>query len=268
MKVFILTDMEGATGVVHFNQVVKGSGDYERARKFLTNDINATIEGAVAAGASEVVVCEGHATMRNILLEELNSKAKLILGPAGHKEYCQIIGLDETFDAAIFIGFHAMAGTKKAIIPHTLSISAIHHFKVNGVEFGVPVVAVSGDDILAQEVKTMLGEKVTTLITKNTLAKSVAECYTPDYTFELIKNGVTKSLTNKTDQCIFKIQKPVAIEIGFNTRDMLDKVNLHNGMKFVGSREVLITHDNYLEAVKMAWRAIKEALITMPEWMK
>ena len=179
MKVYILTDMEGATGVVHGDQLMNTEKEFNRARKFLTDDVNAAVEGAIQAGASEVVVCEGHATMRNILLENLHEGASLIFGPTEYKNYCQIIDLDESFDAAIFVAFHAKAGNEKAILSHTWVGSAIHHIKVNDKilgetglnaaicgEFGVPVVCVTGDDELAKEAKETLGEQVETAIVK------------------------------------------------------------------------------------------------------
>ena len=170
MKIFILSDMEGATGIVHPDQLVIEAKEYNRGRKLLTSDINAAVEGALEAGATDIVVCEGHGSMRNILIEDLNENARLILGPAEHKKYCQIIGMNDSFDAAIFVGFHAKAGNEKAILSHTWVGSAVHHVKVNGKIFGetgldagicgeynIPVVAVIGDDELGKEAKDLLG---------------------------------------------------------------------------------------------------------------
>ena len=86
MKIFISTDMEGATGIVHPEQVSIKGDDYNRGRCLLTGDVNAAVEGALEAGADEVVICEGHANMRVILIEKLNEKSRLVAGPASSKE--------------------------------------------------------------------------------------------------------------------------------------------------------------------------------------
>ena len=135
MKVFMLVDMEGITGVVNWSQVLSDKPEYSIGQRLLMSDVNAAIEGVLEAGAKEVVVCEGHAHMRNIVLEQLNDHARLIAGPAKHKKHCQIIGLDDSFDAAVFVGFHARARTKQAILAHTWT-NSVHHVKVNGEEFG------------------------------------------------------------------------------------------------------------------------------------
>jgi len=91
MNVFIVSDMEGATGVVHLDQLTSDGKEYGRARKLLTNDINAAVTGAIEAGAKKVTICEGHAGMRDILLENLHDEAVLISGPLEFKNYGQII---------------------------------------------------------------------------------------------------------------------------------------------------------------------------------
>ena len=104
MKVFIAVDMEGATGVAHREHLMPGGNDYERARRWLTSDVNAAVEGAVRAGATDVFVNDGHGNMRNILLDELHEAARLVVGPAQsvNKPLVQVTGIEEG-------GFEAVA---------------------------------------------------------------------------------------------------------------------------------------------------------------
>lgn len=116
MKIFIMTDLEGATGVAGtWEDFNPGGREHQSARKFLTSDVNAAIEGAVEAGAEEIVVLDGHGAAFSIILEDLNPKAQLIRG----RRRLELEGLDETFDLMFAVGAHSMAGTPNAIPYHT-----------------------------------------------------------------------------------------------------------------------------------------------------
>ena len=108
MKIYISADIEGATGVTGWKDVATGTSSHKRFRKLLTRDVNAAITGALKACATEIIVNETHATKNKILLEELHHKAKLITGPTRFLGMME--GIDETFDAAFFIGYHTKAG--------------------------------------------------------------------------------------------------------------------------------------------------------------
>ena len=277
MKVYILADMEGATGVVHLDQLLEGT-EYERARKYLTNDVNAAIDGALESDATEIVVCEGHASMRNLLLEEIHEKARVIIGPAAYKKYVQAIGIDETFDAAIFIGFHSKAGTNNTIIPHTWFLNTINYIKVNGIEFGesainaaicgefnVPVIAISGDNTLATEIQNTMGSFVNPLTVKNTLVNGVAECFTPKATYKIIKNGIKKAF--KTKWQVFKIKPPIMLEICFNSTDIVKKSINFNYVKQISEHKIIIKDNSILEAINKFWEMYKTITSQMPKWM-
>ncbi|MHC4821079.1 MAG: M55 family metallopeptidase, partial [Planctomycetota bacterium] len=186
MNVFISCDMEGATGVVHVDQLVNKGYDYARARKLLTGDVAAACLGALDAGAERVVVCDGHGSMRNLLLEDMPEEVEVVLGPASSRLLCQSEGLDETFDAALFVGYHARNGTAGAVLPHTWVGSLVHEITVNGVvfgetalnaaiagHFGVPVLLAVGDDALCEEAKEMLPD-VDVLSVKRAMGRASA----------------------------------------------------------------------------------------------
>ena len=123
MRVYISVDMEGVAGVVHEDQTdpiePRHAGEYNRMRRLMTSEANAAIEGALAAGASWVLVNDSHWLMRNLLPEELHPAAELLSG--GPKLRSMVEGIELGFDGALFVGYHAMAGTRHAIIDHTYS---------------------------------------------------------------------------------------------------------------------------------------------------
>ena len=130
MKVFVSIDMEGISGVVSPEQCTPGNPDYERARLLMTQEANAAILGARAAGAAEVAVSDSHGNMRNLLIEELDTWADLIYGSP--KPFGMMEGLDDSFGVVFLIGYHARAGTLNAILDHTYSSRCVHHVELNG----------------------------------------------------------------------------------------------------------------------------------------
>src|SRR3954452_9338971 len=133
LKVFVSVDIEGISGVVHGDMMMPSEREYERGRRLMVNDANAAIEGAVAAGADYVLVTDGHGPMRNLKIEDLHPGAHLVTGTGDAKDYCQLEGADsEKFDAAIFVGYHAMAQTYQAIHPHTIAGIAVYEFWIDG----------------------------------------------------------------------------------------------------------------------------------------
>ena len=131
LKVFISVDMEGIAGLVNGEETSRTGKDYDYFRAIMTAEANTAIEGAAAAGATDIVVRDGHGSARNILPDMLDRRARLVRdwsgGPLGMME-----GIDETFDAVLFVGYHAKAGTADAILDHTWSGNVADIF-INGV---------------------------------------------------------------------------------------------------------------------------------------
>src|SRR5205823_10218197 len=180
MRVYISVDMEGIAGVVHESQTDPTdpacAAEYGRFRRLMTAEANAAVEGAVAAGATRVLVNDSHWFMRNLLAEELHQAAELVAGDPKPRSMVQ--GIEGGFDAALFIGYHARAGTHNAILDHTYA-DRIYEVRLNGKPVGelglnaalagvhgVPVALVSGDSALATEAKDLLGQGVGTVIVK------------------------------------------------------------------------------------------------------
>lgn len=162
-KVYISVDMEGISGVNGDDQTGPGGAEYGRARKLMAEDANAAIRGAFAGGATDVLVNDSHGGQRNLLPEDLDPRARLI--SHSFKRHGMMEGLDDTFDAVIFVGYHAKADTPRGLFAHTGS-GVVRDLQINGRSvgeggmnaalaawYGVPVVAVSGDDVAVAEVK-------------------------------------------------------------------------------------------------------------------
>lgn len=253
MKLFVCADMEGATGIVHRDQLVpEGGAPYVAGCRLLTADVNAAIEGAVAAGVDEVVVSEGHAHMRNVVLEELHPAARLVRGPASwaNKPLCQIAGLDGSFDLAFFLGFHSRAGTPGGLLSHTWAGAIVHAVTVNGVElgetglnalicgaWGVPVGLVCGADDLAREATATLGPAVETPITKRALGFNLAECWTPAATGPRIREAARRAVERRGELRPYTLGTPVIAELETHRREMADRMALVPGLERVGERQ-------------------------------
>ncbi|WP_082821274.1 M55 family metallopeptidase [Gemmatimonas phototrophica] len=162
-KVYISVDMEGISGVNSDNQTSAAGAEYGRARKLMVEDANAAIRGAFEGGAMQVVVNDSHGSQRNILPEDLDQRAHLI--SHSFKRHGMMEGLDSTFDAIIFVGYHAKAGSPRGVFAHTGS-GVLRDLQINGQSvgeggmnaflarwFGVPVIMITGDDVAVAEQK-------------------------------------------------------------------------------------------------------------------
>lgn len=203
MRVYISVDMEGVAGVVHRDQTGREGKDYERARKLMTNEANAAIQGAVQAKAKDIIVNDSHGTMRNIFPELLRKEAKLISGSP--KRLGMMEGIDSRFQAAIFIGYHTRSGSR-GILNHTYNGRVVSKVKINNCDFGefginaliageygVPVVFVSGCNFLVEEAKTHI-QNIQSAQVKHTINGVAAENLHPDMACELIEKGVRQAL--------------------------------------------------------------------------
>jgi D-amino peptidase len=163
VRIYISVDMEGISGVNSDNQTAATGAEYGRARKLMVEDANAAIRGAFEGGATEVVVNDSHGSQRNLLPEDLDPRARLI--SHSFKRYGMMEGLDETFDAVIFVGYHAKAESPRGVFAHTGS-GVLRDLRINGRSvgeggmnamlaawYGVPVVMVTGDDVAVEQQK-------------------------------------------------------------------------------------------------------------------
>ena len=183
-KVFISADMEGISGISASDQLSAAGAEYNRSRRMMADDVNAAIRGARRAGARDIVVNDSHGTMRNLRLEDLDPQVRLIshsFKPSGMME-----GLDASFDAVIFVGYHAKAGHPAGLFAHTGS-GVVRDVRVNGASlgegglntmvaawYGVPVALVTGDDVAVKQVAE-LARKARTVAVKRAINPRAVE---------------------------------------------------------------------------------------------
>ncbi|HET6779061.1 MAG TPA: M55 family metallopeptidase [Gemmatimonadales bacterium] len=267
MRVYISVDMEGIAGVVHEDQTdptdARHAAEYNRFRRLMTTEANAAIVGALDAGATRVLVNDSHWDMRNLLAEELHPAAELLSGSP--KRLSMVEGIDGGFDAALFIGYHAMAGTRDAIIDHTYT-SRVYQARINGQPVGelalnaamagvhqVPVALVSGDQSLAAEARALLGSTVETVVVKQAVGRFAARAVAPTVACERIRSGAAATLKRTHEP--FTFRSPVRLEVDFVVSQMADMADLVPGSARTGGRTVAYTGEDFREVFR-AWRAM------------
>jgi D-amino peptidase len=267
MRVYISVDMEGIAGVVHEDQTdptePRHSGEYNRFRRLMTDEANAAIAGALEAGAKTVLVNDSHWLMRNLLAEDLNPAAELVSG--GPKRLSMVEGIDTGFDAAMFIGYHARAGTRNATIDHTYT-SRVYEARLNGEPVGelalnaamagvhnVPVALVSGDKALAEEARALLGGGVEAVVVKEAVGRFAARSLAPSVACGRIRAGAAAAL--RRTHSPLRIPAPIRLEVDFALTQMADMAELVPGSCRTAGRTVGYTGDDYREVFR-AWRAM------------
>jgi D-amino peptidase len=262
LKVYISADMEGITGVVSTDQTSPGGREYEAARKWMTDDVNAAIEGAVRAGASEIIVNDAHGNMRNILPEDLSSRAILISGSP--KPLGMMQGIDDSFNAGVFVGYHAQAGAQEAVLDHTFSSSVVRSVKVNGVEagelglnaavagaYGVPVVFVSGDVAVCKEAKIVLGSGVGTAPVKDGIGRTAARLIPIAEARRAIRDRVTEALRKLGAVKPYRFAAPCKFELEFSNAGQADMAVALPGVQRLGARTVAFQGADYIQGYKL-----------------
>ena len=259
LKVYISADIEGIGGVVSRMQTSAGGEEYQRFRRFMTQEVNAAIEGAFAAGATEVVVSDSHGSGQNILIEELNKEAKLIRD--WPRPLIMMEGIDETFDAVFLIGYHAKEGSRDATLAHTMSGSRIFDIKLNGVSvpeagfnaaiaghFGVPVALISGDQTVVAQVKELLGD-VEGVMVKEGIG-TVAKTIHPEKAQQLIKEGAIRALRRLREFQPYRLQTPITLEIIFKDEVYATLVGMLPGVEQLDGRTISFTGKDMVEVSK------------------
>jgi D-amino peptidase len=256
MKVFISSDIEGAAGIVDWEQVRGPGAEYELGRRLLTDEVNAAIDGAVEAGASHLLVNDAHRTMYNLRPGDLHHHASYLSGR--HKPLYMMEGLDATFDAIFMVAYHGAIGAEHAILSHTYNPAAVWEVRLNGIVVGesalnalvalkhrVPVVLITGDEATAEEARPFLPE-IEAVVVKRSITRFAAESLHPDRACELIRAGATRALARASTAAPPAIDLPATLEVTFLTADMAEMATWIRGVQRAGPRGVAISDDDPL----------------------
>ncbi len=258
LKVYVSVDMEGISGVVAPDHTNPESREYAAARHWMAGDVNAVVAGLLAGGATEIVVNDSHGGMTNILPDDLRPEATLISGTP--KPLAMMAGIDRTYDACVFVGYHAKAGTEAATLDHTISGATVHGIKVNGVEmpelglnaaiagsFGVPVVMVSGDAAVCRQATDLLGDGVVTVAVKEALSRTAARLVPFAESRRRLEAAARDALADRARVRPFRVEPPYRIEVAFLNSGLADRAGLLPGVTRTDARTLTFTTGDYLE---------------------
>jgi D-amino peptidase len=225
VKVYISADMEGIAGVVSGEQLGPTGFEYQRFRQFMTDEVNAAIQGAREAGATEFVVSDSHGNGQNLLIEQLPADVRIVR--SWPRPLMMMEGIDSTFDAAIFIGYHASTANRTGVRAHTMSSATLTSVSLNGIQmteggvnaaiagyFGVPIVMVSGDDAAVEENRKIIGD-LEGAVVKTAISFHSANTLTPKAAQDLIRLKAKTAIARRRDFKPYVVKAPVQLEIGF-----------------------------------------------------
>jgi D-amino peptidase len=261
LKVFISIDMEGLAGVVASTDVSATGPDYAHFRSIMAGEANAAIDGAFRAGATEVVVRDSHGSKTNLLPSDVDPRARLLRGSStGPKNMME--GIDSSFAAVVFVGYHARAGTPNAILEHT-STGNVVDFSINGVSlpeggynalvaglYNVPVVFVAGDQAVVDQIRGLLGP-IEGVAVKQEIGGDASLGLSPRTARQMITAGVERAVRNRGQAKPYKLAGPYTMvlkvkqerplyrgatrvqenEFRFSSPDLLEVLNAFNAMK-------------------------------------
>lgn len=261
MKILIAADMEGISGVVHWNHVDSQHPEYERFRRIMTGDVNAAIRGAFDGRADDVVVTDGHHFGRNILIEELDSRARLNSGAPSLLG--MVAGVDRGVDGVMFVGYHARIGALNAILDHTWSDERVANLWLGGRlvgesglngavcgHFNVPVIMISGDQTVCAEARETLGD-LETAVVKQAAGRMAAECLPVTVAQQRIQEAAARAasrLQSGQAPSPFKLAPPVTLSIEFVQSEMADRAMIFPGAQRGADRRITYAAGDMLSA--------------------
>jgi D-amino peptidase len=264
MKIFLSTDMEGTAGVVDWEQCIGDGPQAAAGRQLLLGEVNAAIDGALAGGATEIVVNDSHATMRNFPPGELAGEASYISG--SHKPLYMMQGLDGSFDAVLFISYHGSVGAP-AGLSHTYNPGAVMEARLDGVvtgeaginalvaaHYGVPVVLVTGDRIACEETASLI-PGVHSAVVKESVSRLAAHSLHPSRACALIRQTAEKAVAGAASAEAPPLGS-ATLEVSVRTSDIAEAASWVRGVDRTGPRELRIRGNDPLETYRAFCAAV------------
>lgn len=260
LKIYISADMEGVVGAVTGEQLGPGGFEYQRFREFMTQEVNAAIEAAFEAGATEILVSDSHGNGQNLLIEKMPRNVEVIR--SWPRQFGMMAGIDETFDGVIFIGYHSSTTNPEGVRAHTISSARLAAVRLNGVSmpeaginaavaghFNVPVIMISGDDAAVQEAQTLIGDMEGAVVKWANSFHSARSLH-PEDAYDLIRQKVKTAIGRIGQFKPYKLQTPITLEVTFkNYRpsqilaylSVVERIDAHS-IRFIG-KDMVETSD-------------------------
>ncbi|MGI8524372.1 MAG: M55 family metallopeptidase [Nocardioides sp.] len=259
MRIYLSTDMEGTAGIVDWDQCRGPGRAYEEGRTLLLDEVNAAIDGALEAGATHVLVNDSHSTMANLPPGSLHGDASYLSGR--HKPRYMMEGLDETFDAVLFVSYHGSMDSQ-GVLSHTYNPRAIASVRIGGTTageaginalvaaaYGVPVALVTGDQTVGPEAEPFC-PGIEVVEVKRSVTRFAAESLHPSVACDRIRAGARTAVARAADLAPPSFAHPVGLEVDFLTADMAEMATWVNEVERVASRSVRITDAEPLAAYR------------------
>lgn len=260
MKIYISADIEGVAGIAAWDEAKKSSPNYPYFAEQMTKEVAAACKGAIMAGATDIVVKDAHASAMNINPSKLPENIKIIRGWSGHP-YKMIQGIDESFNAIVFIGYHSYGGSDKNPLAHTISSSVIEYIKLNGeylsefllhlylaMYLGIPVIFLSGDKGICEDAKKFNKNIVTVAVSEGIGAASIS--IHPDKAVELIKDGVRRALEGDLSKNKAELPEDFTLEVGYKYHGDAYKNSFYPGATQNSPKSILFKTDDYFEIMR------------------
>jgi D-amino peptidase len=260
MKVYISADIEGITGTTHWDETDKGKEDYPEFREQMTAEVVAACEGALKAGATEILVKDAHDSGRNILASRLPPEARLLRGWSGHP-FLMVEGVDETFQAMLMIGYHSRGGSGTSPLSHT-NTGRYDYIKINGSyvsEFvittytaalvNVPVVFLSGDAGLCQEAANLV-PCLTSVAVKEGRGGATLNLQ-PQLAVERIRSGVREALSADLSRCKIELPAHFSVELRFKDHTRAYGGSFYPGASLKDANTIQFEADGYFDVLRM-----------------
>jgi len=259
MKVYISADIEGVAGITNWNEAEKNHPDYPEFRERMTEEVVAACDGAIAAGATEILIKDAHDSGRNILAERLPDCARLVRGWSGHP-LAMVQELDASFDAALLVGYHSKAGTESNPLAHTLTLR-VARLMINGTLasealihswaaalYRVPVVFLSGDQGICADAKGF-NPGIATVAVSEAFGPSTVSL-APSRARALIRAGVTAALEGDRDACRIKLPESFMLEVTYSNPVQAYKSSWYPGARHMGNQTVRLETKDYFEVLR------------------
>jgi D-amino peptidase len=259
LKVLISVDMEGVAGTVSPDQLLPGAFEYERFRRFMTLEALAAVEGAKQSGATDIVVTDAHGNEQNLLIDMFPPDVRIVRGSP--RALGMMGGLDATFNAVMFVGYHASTNNMNGVRAHTFSSARLTRVNLNGKDvtegawnaaiaghFNVPVVFASGDNAAVAEIQSLIGT-IETVETKRSLGFHSAETITPEASQKLIREHAAKAIADLAKYKPYKVSTPLTVTISFKNITPVQAASfLKQVFKQVDSHTLRYTAKDMVEA--------------------
>ncbi|WP_054739121.1 M55 family metallopeptidase [Cellulosilyticum ruminicola] len=259
MKVYISADIEGVTGISNWDETHKGHEGYEIYRLQMTKEVAAACKALLEAGVTEILVKDAHEDGKNLIHELLPKEVKIISGWSNHP-LSMIEGLDESFDAAVFIGYHSGADTNGSPLKHSLNPDKIRNIQINGeiadefliFAYGayylkVPVVAVTGDGNLIRHVRRF-DSKIETVATGEGFGGALVSIH-PEVAIERIYKHVKKAVEADLNQYAIHNQKEYELVVEFTRHEDAYKYSFYPGVEQISEYSVCFKTNDYMQVL-------------------